>query len=90
MDNFRFAELTTRVFITSSIKVCLFGNVCPTPWVSFAVKYFGAAAGIMVTASHNPKEDNGYKVYWGTGAQIIGPHDNNIEASILENLELET
>lgn len=84
---YRFAELTTKVFVDSSIKVCLFGNVCPTPWVSFAVKLYGAAAGVMVTASHNPKEDNGYKVYWNTAAQIIGPHDKNIEDSILESLE---
>ena len=74
----RFAELTTKVFISSSIPVHLFSTVCPTPLVSFATILYGGAAGVMVTASHNPKEDNGYKVYWGNGSQVITPHDDNI------------
>lgn len=74
----RFAELTTKVFISSSIPVHLFSTVCPTPLVSFATILYGATAGVMVTASHNPKEDNGYKVYWGNGSQVITPHDDNI------------
>jgi phosphoglucomutase / phosphopentomutase len=83
----RFAELTAKVFTSSDIKVYLFSNLCPTPWVPFAIKMYGAAAGVMVTASHNPKEDNGYKVYWNNAAQITGPHDKNIEASIMEHLK---
>ncbi|XP_069356227.1 phosphopentomutase [Maniola hyperantus] len=74
----RFAELTAKVFVSSSIPVQLFSKVCPTPFVSFATILYGAAAGIMVTASHNPKEDNGYKVYWSNGSQVITPHDDNI------------
>ncbi|XP_039751581.1 phosphoglucomutase-2 [Pararge aegeria] len=74
----RFAELTAKVFVSSSIPVQLFSEVCPTPFVSFATILYGAAAGVMVTASHNPKEDNGYKVYWGNGSQVITPHDDNI------------
>ncbi|XP_052739323.1 phosphopentomutase isoform X2 [Bicyclus anynana] len=74
----RFAELTTKVFVSASIPVHLFSKVCPTPFVSFGTILFGAAAGIMVTASHNPKTDNGYKVYWSNGSQVIGPHDDNI------------
>lgn len=53
----------------------------------FAVLELKCLAGIMVTASHNPKEDNGYKVYWTNSAQIIPPHDKNIQTSIMENLE---
>ena len=50
----------------------LFSKICPTPWVAFGTRYYQAAAGIMVTASHNPKQDNGYKVYWDNGAQVSG------------------
>ncbi|CAH0714695.1 unnamed protein product, partial [Brenthis ino] len=74
----RFAELTAKVFISSSIPVHLFSSVCPTPLVSFATILYGATAGVMVTASHNPKDDNGYKVYWSNGSQVITPHDDNI------------
>lgn len=84
----RFAELTAKVFVTSSIPVHLFSVVCPTPLVSFGTILYGAAAGVMVTASHNPKDDNGYKVYWGQGSQIISPHDNNILDEILQCLDI--
>lgn len=84
----RFAELTTKVFISSSIPVHLFSMVCPTPLVSFGTIMYGAAAGVMVTASHNPKEDNGYKVYWSNGSQIISPHDDNILDEILQCLDI--
>ena len=65
----------------------LCADICPTPYVPFAVTHFGCAAGVMVTASHNPKEDNGYKVYWSNGAQIIPPHDVGIAKSIQDNLK---
>lgn len=67
---FRFAELTSSVFLKHSIKVYLFSEVCPTPFVAFGIKQFACCGGIMVTASHNPKEDNGYKVFWQNGAQV--------------------
>jgi phosphoglucomutase / phosphopentomutase len=67
--------------------VYLFEEMVPTPFVPFTILEKRCLAGIMVTASHNPKEDNGYKVYWQNGAQIISPHDKNIQAHILENLE---
>ncbi|KPI92939.1 Phosphoglucomutase-2 [Papilio xuthus] len=84
----RFAELTANVFISASIPVHLFSKVCPTPFVSFATIMYGAGAGVMVTASHNPREDNGYKVYWGNGSQVIGPHDDNILDEIWQCLDI--
>ncbi|KAM3963682.1 phosphoglucomutase 2 [Aphomia sociella] len=84
----RFAELTAKVFVAASIPVRLFSAVCPTPLVSFATILYGAATGVMVTASHNPKDDNGYKVYWGNGSQIITPHDDNILDEILQCLDI--
>lgn len=83
----RFAELSAAVFLSQNIRVYLFNYMTPTPFVPFAILHKKAAAGIMVTASHNPKEDNGYKVYWSNGAQIISPHDKNIQKFILENLK---
>jgi len=67
---FRFAELTSSVFLKHSIKVYLMNKVCPTPFVAFGIKQYKCCGGIMVTASHNPKEDNGYKVFWQNGAQV--------------------
>ncbi|XP_063822807.1 phosphopentomutase [Ostrinia nubilalis] len=84
----RFADLTTKVFVSASIPVHLFTDVCPTPLVSFATILYGAAAGVMVTASHNPKEDNGYKVYWGNGCQIIAPHDQLVLEEIEQCLDI--
>ncbi|GJQ80423.1 hypothetical protein Trydic_g12281 [Trypoxylus dichotomus] len=83
----RFAELTATVFVQQRFQVRIFNNVVPTPFVSFAVSKYKCAAGVMVTASHNPKEDNGYKVYGSNGAQIVSPVDAQIEAYILNNLE---
>uniref|UniRef100_A0A1A9W0Z2 Phosphoglucomutase-2 n=1 Tax=Glossina brevipalpis TaxID=37001 RepID=A0A1A9W0Z2_9MUSC len=83
----RFAELSATVFVQNKIKVFLYGRMVPTPFVPFAILQNQCLAGVMVTASHNPKEDNGYKVYWGNGAQIISPHDKNIQKAILNNLE---
>ncbi|XP_045447654.1 phosphoglucomutase-2 [Melitaea cinxia] len=84
----RFAELTAKVFISASIPAHLFSSVCPTPLVSFGTILYGAAAGVMVTASHNPKEDNGYKVYWSNGTQVITPHDDNILEEIWSCLDI--
>lgn len=68
---YRFAELTATVFLTANIRVNLFSDVIPTPFIPFGIKLLKAAAGVMVTASHNPKDDNGYKVYWSNSAQVI-------------------
>lgn len=81
-----FAEITANIFIMKGIKVYMFSMIIPTPYVAFAVRYLNAAGGVMVTASHNPATDNGYKVYWDNGAQIIEPHDKGIAAAIQENL----
>lgn len=73
-----FAEETAQVLAGNGIKAYLFDELRPTPLLSFAVRYLNATAGVVITASHNPKEDNGYKVYWSDGAQIVPPHDRNI------------
>lgn len=83
----RLARLTAAVMLCKGIPVFLFSTYVPTPFVPYAVKRFGAAVGVMVTASHNPKEDNGYKVYWHTGAQISSPHDKEILRCIEESTE---
>lgn len=83
----RFAELVASIFLHLDIPVYLFSRICPTPYVAYGVRYKQTAWGIMVTASHNPKEDNGYKVYAGNGAQIISPHDKGISSNIEQNLE---
>ncbi|MFT6818060.1 MAG: phosphomannomutase [Myxococcota bacterium] len=77
-----FAEDSARVLAGLGIPVHRFEAVCPTPELAFAVRHLGAAGGIMVTASHNPPQDNGYKVYWEDGAQIIPPHDVGISEAI--------
>ncbi len=71
----KFAELTADIFSANGIKVYLFDGPCPTPEVSYAIRKLGCQSGVMVTASHNPKEYNGYKAYWSDGAQMISPHD---------------
>ncbi|XP_070826719.1 glucose 1,6-bisphosphate synthase [Chaetodon trifascialis] len=83
----RLAKLTAAVMLSRDVPVHLFSAFVPTPYVPYAVKKLGAAAGVMVTASHNPKDDNGYKVYWCNGAQISSPHDKEILRSIEEQLE---
>ncbi|MFO7828831.1 MAG: phospho-sugar mutase, partial [Bacteroidales bacterium] len=77
-----FAEKTASVLSANGIKVYLFDKLRPTPELSFAIRYLGCQSGIMITASHNPKEYNGYKVYWEDGGQIISPHDNNIISEV--------
>ncbi len=71
----KFAELTADIFSANGIKVYLFDGPCPTPEVSYAIRKLGCQSGVMITASHNPKEYNGYKAYWSDGAQMIAPHD---------------
>ncbi|MFP4018217.1 MAG: phospho-sugar mutase [Bacteroidales bacterium] len=73
-----FAEKTAQVFTANGIKVYLFEKLRPTPELSFAIRELNCQAGVVITASHNPKEYNGYKVYWEDGGQIITPHDKNI------------
>ncbi len=74
----KFAETVADIFSANGIKVYLFDSFRPTPELSFAIRRLGAQAGVNITASHNPKEYNGYKAYWSDGAQIIAPHDTNI------------
>lgn len=73
-----FAETTAKILSANNIKAILFDELKPTPELSFAIRHFGAQSGVVITASHNPKEYNGYKVYWEDGGQIISPHDKNI------------
>ncbi len=73
-----FAETVADIFSANGIKVYLFDNFRPTPELSFAIRHLGCQSGVNITASHNPKEYNGYKAYWSDGAQIIAPHDVNI------------
>ncbi|MEG1728884.1 MAG: phospho-sugar mutase [Bacteroidaceae bacterium] len=73
-----FAETSANIFSANGIKVYLFEDMRPTPEVSFAIRSFGCQSGIILTASHNPKEYNGYKAYWEDGAQVLAPHDKGI------------
>ncbi len=73
----KFAEVAADVFSANGIKVYLFDALRPTPEVSFAIRELGCQSGVILTASHNPKEYNGYKAYWDDGAQMIAPHDKN-------------
>ncbi len=73
-----FAETTANVFSANGIKVYLFSELRPTPELSFAIRHFGCDSGVVITASHNPKEYNGYKAYWNDGGQLVAPHDKNV------------
>jgi phosphoglucomutase len=73
-----FAETTAQVFAANGIKVYLFEALRPTPELSFAIRKLEAKAGVVCTASHNPKEYNGYKAYWNDGGQLVPPHDKNV------------
>lgn len=73
-----FAETSANIFSANGIKVYLFEDMRPTPEMSFAIRYLGCQSGIILTASHNPKEYNGYKAYWDDGAQVLAPHDKGI------------
>jgi phosphoglucomutase len=78
----KFAEISADIFTANGIKVYLFESLRPTPEVSFAIRKLGCQSGIMITASHNPKEYNGYKAYWSDGAQVLAPHDHGIIAEV--------
>ena len=73
-----FAETTANVFAANGIKVFLFEDLRPTPELSFAIRHLGCQGGVVCTASHNPKEYNGYKAYWNDGGQLVPPHDKNV------------
>jgi len=78
----RFAEISADIFSANGIKAYLFPDLRPTPEVSYAIRKLGCQSGIVITASHNPKEYNGYKVYWNDGAMVVAPHDHNIIAEV--------
>jgi len=73
-----FAETTANVFAANGCEVYLFEALRPTPELSFAIRHLGCQAGVVCTASHNPKEYNGYKAYWNDGGQLVPPHDKNV------------
>ena len=77
-----FAESSAGIFAANGIKALLFEDLRPTPEMSFAIREYGCQSGIIITASHNPKEYNGYKAYWDDGSQIVEPHDVNIVKEI--------
>ena len=79
----KFAEISANIFSANGIKVYLFEDLRPTPEISFAIRHFGCQSGIILTASHNPKEYNGYKAYWDDGAQMIAPHDENVISEVM-------
>ncbi len=85
----KFAEITANIFAANDIKVFLFESLRPTPELSFAIRTLGCQGGVVCTASHNPKEYNGYKAYWDDGAQMIAPHDENVitEVEKIKNLD---
>ena len=74
----KFAEISADIFSANGIKVYLFDDLRPTPEISFAIRHLGCQSGINITASHNPREYNGYKAYWDDGAQVLSPHDTAI------------
>ncbi len=77
-----FAETTAKIFSANGFKVYLFEALRPTPELSYAIRQLGCQSGVVVTASHNPKEYNGYKAYWDDGGQVVSPHDKNIIAEV--------
>ena len=77
-----FAQISADVFSANGITVYLFSELRPTPLLSFAIRYLKCHSGVVITASHNPKEYNGYKAYWSDGAQLVPPHDGNVIAEV--------
>ena len=84
-----FAETVANIFSANGIKVYLFESLRPTPEISFAIRQLKAQAGVNVTASHNPKEYNGYKAYWDDGAQVLSPHDTGIIEEVNDQVKFE-
>lgn len=84
-----FAKITAEVMSANGIKVYLFDSLRPTPELSYAIRYYQCQSGVVITASHNPKEYNGYKAYWNDGGQLINPHDVNVinEVKKIESIE---
>jgi phosphoglucomutase len=84
-----FADITASVFSANGIFVYLFDALRPTPELSFAIRQLGCKSGVVLTASHNPREYNGYKAYWDDGGQVVPPHDRNIiaEVNAISNIE---
>ncbi|MDR1122026.1 MAG: phospho-sugar mutase [Dysgonamonadaceae bacterium] len=78
----KFAEISANIFSANGIQAYLFESLRPTPELSYAIRKLGCQSGIVLTASHNPKEYNGYKAYWDDGAQVVAPHDKNIIAEV--------
>lgn len=79
-----FAQITADVMSANNIKVFLFEDLRPTPELSFAIRHLACQSGVVITASHNPKEYNGYKAYWEDGGQLISPHDTNVIDEVLK------
>ncbi len=84
----RFSEIAAQVLSANGIKVYLFEDLRPTPEISFAIRQLKCHSGIIITASHNPKEYNGYKAYWNDGAQLIPPHDKNVITEVQKITDL--
>ncbi|QMU27471.1 phospho-sugar mutase [Adhaeribacter radiodurans] len=84
-----FARIVADVFSANDIKVYFFKELRPTPELSFAIRHLGCHSGVVLTASHNPKEYNGYKAYWNDGGQVVAPHDKNIinEVNAIKSIE---
>ena len=78
----QFAEIAAHIFAANGIKAYLFESIRPTPELSFAIRKLNCQGGVVVTASHNPKEYNGYKAYWNDGGQLVPPHDKNVIAEV--------
>src|ERR1035437_4764062 len=77
-----FAETTANIFSANGFEVYLFESLRPTPELSFAIRHFKCQSGVVITASHNPPEYNGYKAYWNDGGQVVAPHDEAITAEV--------
>lgn len=83
-----FAETVANIFSANGIKAYLFEDLRPTPEMSFCIRHFGCVSGVIITASHNPKEYNGYKAYWDDGSQLVTPHDKNVIEEV-KNVKVE-